>query len=81
VDIAGATADVVTGSARGPGAWSSAIGDGFLSPYQLNADESAFSALGTAGPIHPALSDQLQNLTTYYWQGGLDAQTEGNITR
>eukprot|EP00775_Hariotina_reticulata_P001277 gene1277-1617_t len=76
-----AAADVVTGSARAPGAWSSAVGDAFLSPYKLNADQSTFSALGTAGPVHTTLSNQLQDLTTYYWQGGLDAQTEGNISR
>lgn len=75
----GAVKDVVAQSDKGPGAWSDSIGNAFLAPYELNADKSAFSANGTKGPIHQALDKM--DLKTYYYQGAVDSQTKGNISR
>eukprot|EP00775_Hariotina_reticulata_P012591 gene12591-12723_t len=54
----GAVSDVVKSLAPGQqkdvGAWSSAVGQAFLQPYDLNADSSTFTAAGTAGPVHQA---------------------------
>jgi hypothetical protein len=74
-----AVKDVVVQSDKGPAAWSVSIGNAFLAPYELNSDTSTFSALGTKGPIHTGL-DKL-DAKVYYYQGAVDSQTAGNISR
>ena len=76
---AGATKDLVTQDDKGPAAWTDSIGNAFLAPYELNADKSSWSANGTKGPIQKALSGL--DLKTYYYQGAVDPQTKGNISR
>lgn len=49
----------------GVGAWSSAIGDAFLQPYGLNADASTFTATGTSGSVHQAVSSLPQDVAVY----------------
>lgn len=75
----GAVKDVITQNDRGPGAWSDSIGNAFLAPYELNADKSTWTANGTKGPIHEAL--KTMDVKTYVYQGGVDANTMGNVSR
>eukprot|EP00878_Enallax_costatus_P000930 GHUV01001060.1.p1 GENE.GHUV01001060.1~~GHUV01001060.1.p1 ORF type:complete len:719 (+),score=173.97 GHUV01001060.1:262-2418(+) len=78
--VTGAVVDVVTGSKTGPGAWSLAVGDAFLKPYNLNADKSTVTAAGTKGPIHPALQ-QLNGIDVYTYQAGSDKMTDDGVPR
>jgi hypothetical protein len=77
---AAAVTDAVTGSRRGPGAWSLSVGAAFLEPYGLDADKSTVTANGTAGPVHAALQ-QMPDITKYTYQGRYDKWTADNTPR
>jgi hypothetical protein len=78
--VKGAVIDAVTGSKYGPGAWSLAVGDAFLKPYNLNSDKSTITTNGTKGPIHRALQ-QLGSIDEYTYQASYDRLTSGNVPR
>jgi hypothetical protein len=55
------------------------VGNAFLAPYELNADQSTFTAIGTKGPIHQQLKDF--DVKVYPYQGAVDGNTTGNVSR
>jgi hypothetical protein len=75
----GATKDAIVNSDKGPGSWSDSVGNAFLAPYELNADKSTFTAIGTKGPIHQQLNDF--DVKVYPYQGAVDGNTTGNVSR
>jgi hypothetical protein len=60
------------------GAWSGAVGNAFLKPYDLNSDASTITASGTAGAVHQEALGQLPpEVSVYTFEAAAPAGAEG----
>jgi hypothetical protein len=60
------------------GAWSGAVGNAFLKPYDLNSDASTITASGTSGAVHQEALGQLPpEVSVYTFEAGTGAAAAG----
>jgi hypothetical protein len=69
---AGAWQDIFDGGDEGAAdadvaGWTKAVGNAYLEPYDLNDDNSTFTAVGTSGKIHEAVSS-LASVKVYQYK-------------